>query len=277
MRLRGLSSWGYHLILFLIAMIVCLFLVLPLVIVVITSLNAAAYSVFPPTGLSLRWYENLLSQPQFLHAFGNSVFSSVCATLLALVAGTLAALAIQRFEFPGRSLLRAIFMSPMVVPKIALGIAYLILFSKLQIAGGLLALILGEAVTILPFVLSIIGSTLANVRREHEEAASDLGAGPLRVFFTVTLPQIRLGLLMSGAIAFIFTFDQVETALLILRPENNTLPIELFLYMEKWQDPTIAVVSTVMLLIALVLFFGLKLILRSVPEVQRVLGPKENE
>ncbi|RRJ64981.1 ABC transporter permease [Paenibacillus oralis] len=258
-----------------IALAVCLFLIAPLIIVVITSLNPASYSVFPPQGLSLRWYENLASQPQFLRAFRNSVIASGCATLLALTAGTLAALAIQRYRFPGRNLLRAIFMSPMVVPKIALGVAYLILFSRLKIAGGLFALILGEAVTILPFVLSIIGSTLANLKKEYEEAAADLGAGPVRTFFTVTLPQMRMGLLLSGALSFIFTFDQVETALLILRPQNNTLPIELFLYMEKWQDPTIAVVSTLMLLLALVLFLGFGFLLRSAPQVQQVLGKKD--
>ena len=259
------------------AWLVCIFLATPLVIVVITSLNSAAYSVFPPKGLSFRWYENLTSQPQFLQAFGNSVFTSLCSTLLALVAGTLAALAIQRYEFPGRNLLRAIFMSPMVVPKIALGVAYLILFSKLKIAGGLFALILGEAVTVLPFVLAIVGSTLANIKKEYEEAAADLGAGPIWVFFTVTLPQMRLGLLLSGALSFIFTFDQVETALLILRPPNYTLPIELFLYMEKWQDPTIAVVSTLMLLFAILLFFGLKLLLRSVPEVQKFVNKQHDK
>ncbi|MEJ8306318.1 ABC transporter permease [Saccharibacillus sacchari] len=256
---------------------VCLFIAVPLLIVVLSSLNETSYSVFPPKGLSLRWYENLSQQPQFLRALGNSVIASGGATLLALFTGTLAAVAIHRYPFPGVNALRALFMSPMVVPKIALGVAYLILFSKMRIAGGLFALILGEAVIVFPFVLAFVGSALAQTKPEYEEAASDLGAGPVRAFLTVTLPQLRTSLLLSAAISFIFTFDQVETALLILRPENNTLPIELFLYMEKWQDPTIAVVSTIMLLAAVAVFLILKVVLRSVPDVQRVLRAGDEE
>ncbi|MEK8127174.1 ABC transporter permease [Paenibacillus filicis] len=254
---------------------VCIYLLAPLVMIVLTSLSTVSYGKFPPQGLSLKWYAHLGTQTQFAQALWNSIIASAGATLLALVTGTLAALAIQRYSFPGSNLLRSFFMSPMVVPKITLGVAYLILFSKMKIAGGLFALILGEAVTVLPFVLSIVGSTLANVKRVHEEAAADLGAGPLRVFFTVTLPQMKLGLIMSAAISFVFTFDQVETALLILRQDSYTLPIQLFLYMEKWQDPTIAVVSVVFIVLALAVFFGLKLVLRSAPGMSRIFGGKE--
>jgi putative spermidine/putrescine transport system permease protein len=269
------SRYSIGPLLFAAAMLVCLFLLAPLVIVIVTSFSSVSYNSFPQPGLSLQWYHHLGSQPQFLKAFINSILLSGGATLLALVVGTLAALAVQRFSFPGRSFLRSFFMSPMVVPKIALGVAYLILFSRMKIAGGIPSLILGEAVTVMPFVFSILGSTLANVKRVHEEAAADLGAGPLRVFFTVTLPQMRMGLLLSGTISFIFTFDQVETALLVLRPKSYTLPIELFLYMEKWQDPTIAVISTILIVLALAGFFGLKLLLRSAPEVSKFFNKNE--
>lgn len=259
------------------AITVCLFLLAPLAIVVLNSFNSVAYSVFPPPGLSLKWYQHLGTQPQFFRAFWNSVISASGATLIALVGGTLAALAVQRHQFPGRELVRSFFMAPVVVPKIVLGVAYLILLLKLKLFGGLTGLILGHSVIVMPFVFSIITATLANVNRQQEEAASDLGARPLRVFITVTLPQMKMGLILSGAISFIFSFDQVETSIFILRPNSYTLPIEMFIYMEKWQDPTIAVISTGLVTLAMVGFFGIKLLLRSVPDVGRVLDRGEGK
>ncbi|MEK3673243.1 MULTISPECIES: ABC transporter permease [unclassified Paenibacillus] len=254
-----------------------LYLLLPLLMILLTSLSSGTSSKFPPEGLTLEWYSRLGDQKQFMEAFRNSILASAGAVLLALITGTLAALAIVHYPFPGRGLLRAFFMSPMVMPKITLGVAYLILFSKMHIAGGLFALILGEAVIVLPFVLSIVGSALANLNPAHREAAADLGAGPFRIFFTVTLPQLRLSLLLAGSISFVFTFDQVETALLILRQGNYTLPIQLFLYMEKWQDPTVAVVSVVLIAFALALFFAIKLVIRSAPGVENMLGSRTNK
>lgn len=269
------SSYNFKWLLYAAAGAVCLFLASPLIMIILTSFSEGTSSVFPPSKLSLEWYSRLTTQTQFLQAFLNSVIASAGATLLALITGTLASLAILYYRFPGSGLLRAFFMSPMVVPKITLGVAYLILFSRMHIAGGLFALTLGEAVTVFPFVLTIVGSTLANLNSAQREAAADLGAGPVRVFFTVTLPQLRLGLLLAGSISFVFTFDQVETALLILRQGSYTLPIQLFIYMEKWQDPTIAVVSVVLIVFALLLFLAIKLVLRSAPSVDKLFNPKE--
>ncbi|SEN64736.1 MULTISPECIES: ABC transporter permease [unclassified Paenibacillus] len=265
------------LLLYIFAGAVAVYLLLPLLMILLTSVGSGSASTFPPEGLTLKWYANLGEQTQFLVAFKNSLIASTGAVLLALITGTLVALAIVHYPFPGAGILRAFFVSPMVMPKITLGIAYLILFSKMHIAGGLLALILGEAVIVLPFVLTLVGSALANLQPAHREAAADLGAGPLRIFFTITLPQLRLSLLLSGSIAFVFTFDQVEAALLLLRQDSYTLPIQLFLYMEKWQDPTIAVVSVVLIAFALALFMIIKLVLRSVPGLESLFGGRKNK
>ncbi|MDQ0169442.1 ABC transporter permease [Paenibacillus tundrae] len=256
---------------------VAVYLLLPLLMIVMTSVGSGSASKFPPEGFTLKWYANLAEQTQFLHAFKNSLIASTGAVLLALVTGTLASLAIVHYPFRGSGLLRAFFVSPMVMPKITLGIAYLILFSKMHIAGGLFALILGEAVIVLPFVLTIVGSALANLQPVYREAAADMGASPIRIFFTITLPQLKLSLLLSGSIAFVFTFDQVEAALLLLRQDSYTLPIQLFLYMEKWQDPTIAVVSVVLIVFALVLFLLIRLVLRSLTEMEGMLGGRKKQ
>ncbi|GGG85588.1 ABC transporter permease [Paenibacillus radicis (ex Gao et al. 2016)] len=273
----GKKAADFKWVLYVCAGAVGLYLLLPLLMIILTSVSMGASTKFPPEGLTLEWYGKLADQKQFLQAFLNSIAASAGAVALALVAGTLAALAIIQYPFRGSGVLRAFFMSPMVMPKITLGVAYLILFSKMHIAGGLFALILGEAVIVLPFVLSIVGSAMANLNAAHREAAADLGAGPFRIFFTVTLPQLRLSLLLAGSIAFVFTFDQVETALLILRQGSYTLPIQLFLYMEKWQDPTVAVVSVVLIAFALTLFFAIKLVIRSAPGLENLLGSGQNK
>ncbi|WJH29102.1 hypothetical protein N6H13_30185 [Paenibacillus sp. CC-CFT742] len=161
---------------------VAIYLLLPLLMIAFTSIGSGSASKFPPQGFTLEWYANLKEQTQFLDAFKNSLIASAGAVILALVTGTLAAVAIVQYPFPGAGLLRAFFVSPMVMPKITLGIAYLILFSKMHIAGGLFGLVLGEAVIVLPFVLTIVGSALANLKPVHREAAADLGASPWRIF-----------------------------------------------------------------------------------------------
>ncbi|WP_153978826.1 ABC transporter permease [Paenibacillus xylanilyticus] len=254
---------------------VAIYLLLPLLMIAFTSIGSGSASKFPPQGFTLEWYANLKEQTQFLDAFKNSLIASAGAVILALVTGTLAAVAIVQYPFPGAGLLRAFFVSPMVMPKITLGIAYLILFSKMHIAGGLFGLVLGEAVIVLPFVLTIVGSALANLKPVHREAAADLGASPWRIFFTITLPQLKFAMLLSGSIAFVFTFDQVEAALLLLRQDSYTLPIQLFLYMEKWQDPTIAAVSVVLIVGALALFLAIKLVLRSIPGFEGWFGSRK--
>ncbi|MET0744024.1 MAG: hypothetical protein ABWY78_11690, partial [Microvirga sp.] len=96
-----------------------------------------------------------------------------------------------------------------------------------------------------------------------QEAAMDLGAGPLETFFRVILPEISVSMVVAAVFAFVTSFDQVETTLFLVRPGDNTLPIEMFLYLQKWQDPTIAALSTVLILFAVAIIGGLSLVLRN--------------
>jgi putative spermidine/putrescine transport system permease protein len=97
-----------------------------------------------------------------------------------------------------------------------------------------------HVLVILPFVIAMVSASLANFDWTLQEAAMDLGAGPIRTFFRVILPQISLSLAIAGLFAFITSFDQVETTIFMVRTGSNTLPVEMFLYLQKWQDPTIA-------------------------------------
>jgi putative spermidine/putrescine transport system permease protein len=232
------------------------FILLPLGIVVIYSFSSVAYGVFPPPGLSLRWYSHLLHQEAFREAFGRSVVIGLLATALAVVSGLLCALALVRARFPGKEPLRGFLLSPIVMPKIVLGVGWFIFFARLGMQGGIVPITLAHTIVVLPFVINILAANLVGLDVSLEEAAQDLGASALTVLWRIVLPQIRSGLIISALFAFIVSFDQVESSIFLTRGENNTLPIEMFLYMEKWQDPTIAALSTL-----LIGFAGLLLVL----------------
>ena len=246
------------------------YILLPLAIVVFYSFSSVAYGAFPPPGFSLRWYGNLMAQPAFGSAFLRSVGVGLAATAVALVAGLLAALALVRARFPGRETLRAFLLSPIVIPKIVLGVGWFIFFARLGIQGGLLPLVCAHTIVVLPFIVSILAANLVGLDPSLEEAAQDLGAGPPTVLWRIVLPQIRSGLAVSALLAFIVSFDQVESSIFLTRGENNTLPIEMFLYMEKWQDPTIAALSTLLIAFALALVVGGLLVARGT-DLRRIL------
>lgn len=229
------------------------FILLPLVIVIAYSFSSVSYGIFPPPGLSLRWYGTLLSLASFRAAFGRSVTIAVVATALALISGFFGALVLVRARFLGKELLRGFLLSPIVMPKIILGVGWFIFFARLGMQGGVVPITLAHTIVVLPFIINILAANLMGLDISLEEAAQDLGAGMPTVLWRIVLPQIKSGLIFSSLLAFVVSFDQVESSIFLTRGENNTLPIEMFLYMEKWQDPTIAALSAVLILFAAIL------------------------
>ena len=227
-----------------------LFIISPLAIVVLNSFSSTPYNVFPPEGYSLRWYANLAQQGAFAGAAVQSVILATLAATIALAIGTLAAYALVKYALRGRDLIKAFFLAPIVLPNIVLGVALFIFFVRTGAAYTYPALLLTHVLVVTPFVVAIAAAGFANFDWSTEEAAMDLGSGPVQTFFRVVLPQVRAGVVTSGLFAWIISFDQVETTLFLVRPGDTTLPIEMFLYLQKWQDPTIAALSTILILLA---------------------------
>ncbi|MDR7434531.1 MAG: ABC transporter permease subunit [Armatimonadota bacterium] len=171
----------------------------------------------------------------------------ISATTIALLVGFPTSLALARTRLAAGNFLRAFILSPIVIPKIVLGVGWFIFFARISLIGGWIPLILAHTVIVLPFVVAILTANLSGLDPTIEEAAQDLGAGFVKVLWYVILPQIKSGVIISALLAFIVSFDQVESSIFLVRGENNTLPIEMFLYMEKWQDPTIAALSTLLI------------------------------
>lgn len=251
--------------------LVLLFVLMPILFVFVYAFSSVSFAVFPPPGLSTRWFAKLFQQAALLRAAGNSVVVAVSATLISLAAGTLAALALVRYRFRGREMVRAMFLSPLVVPRIAFGIGMLIYAVTVRRFGGLDSLILTHLMLTLPFVISVMAASLVGAERVLEEAAMDLGAGTVQTFLRVTLPQIRTGLAVSGFFAFIISWDQVEASLFLVKTQNLTLPVAMFYYLQDQQDPVIAALSTFLIAIA-VAVAGILLATMHPRDLQRLLG-----
>lgn len=233
--------------------LVLLFMVAPIAIVVINSFNSVAYGAWPPPGLSTRWYQNLADQPGFGDAALLSVEVGLAATALALVCGGLAALAFVRYSFPGRSAINGFLLSPMLVPKVSIGLAAFMLFLRVHVYGSFPSLVLAHTVLVLPFMVTILASGLVRVDRRLEEAAMDLGASPARVLWHVTLPQVQRSLVAALVLSFVISFDEVDATIFMVSPRQPTLPVAMYNYMQKFQDPTLAALSTVLIVATFVL------------------------
>jgi putative spermidine/putrescine transport system permease protein len=229
------------------------FILSPLVFVFVNSFNGSAFNSFPPDGFSLRWYQFVLGYAPFREGMSNSLLIATGSTLLAVPAGMLAALAIVRGRVRARAAVSAFFLSPLVIPRVAIGIAVFMLLIRLRLLGTTGSLVLVHAMLSLPFAIVLLTASLVNVNRTLEEAAMDLGAGPLRTFWKVTLPQIRAGLIVAAVFAFITSFDETEASIFLVRPSNATLPVQMFLYLEQYQNPTLAALSTLLVALTIAL------------------------
>lgn len=258
---RAMPAWRY-IALGAFTIAASLFIVAPLAVVVLNSFNSVAYNVFPPEGLSLRWYQNLFAQDVFYAAAWRSIVLASLSTAIALVIGVMAAYALVRYRLPAANLTKAFLLSPIVLPKIVLGVALFMFFVRVRMLDNYSSLLVTHVLVILPFVIAMVSASLANFDWTLQEAAMDLGARPLRAFLKVVLPQISLSVAIAGVFAFVTSFDQVETTIFMVRTGSNTLPVEMFLYLQKWQDPTIAALSSLLILFAIALVLLISAMMR---------------
>jgi putative spermidine/putrescine transport system permease protein len=235
--------------------LVLVFMAAPLVIVVVNAFNRSPYSEWPPTGFSLHWFDEVFAYAPFRSGFANSLVIGACATAIALVTGAMAAYALTRYRIRAGRAIRLSYFAPLTVPRVAIGFGLFALFisTRSNLYGSIAGLVLAPSLHVLPFVVTIIAATRAGIDPALEEAARDLGAGSLRTFVKVTLPQMRTGFVVSALFAFITSFDELETSIFLVRPSNNTLPVAMFLYLEQQQTPALAALSTLLIAFTLVI------------------------
>lgn len=238
----------------LIAALVMLFLLAPLVIIVIASFTPTALITFPPQGFSLKWYANIFSSStHFMEGLLNSLKIGILATALDVILGVTAALSICRYDFKGKNVLLNYFTSPMYVPSVAFAFVLLQVYSQIGGIPGMARIFIGHFVIILPYIVRNTVSVLHVFNWTLEDAATSLGANPIQVFFKITIPIARPGILAGALLAFLYSFDEVALSSLLSTPKFITLPIRIMNYMELTFDPTLAAISTLLILASLVL------------------------
>jgi putative spermidine/putrescine transport system permease protein len=236
------------------ASLVLAFLVLPILAVVPASFNKASFIYLPPKAYSGVWYERFLADAEWRSSLVNSVEVALLATALAVVLGTLAAIGLRRISGRARAGLTALFLAPMIVPVIVTAVALYRSALDVGLSGTILGMALGHTLLALPFVVINVGIALRAVDDNWLRAASGLGAGPLTVFRTVTLPNIVPGIVGGGIFSFITSFDEVIIAVFLAGYANKTLPVKAWESIRLEFTPVIAVAATVMIALAIVLF-----------------------
>jgi putative spermidine/putrescine transport system permease protein len=205
--------------------------------------------VWPPSGFSLRWFEQALANPEITEAFINSLLAATGATAIALVLGTLAAMAVQRFEFFGRNSLSFLLVLPIALPGVVTGIALSSTFQTVGIEFGLMTIIVGHATFCVVLAYNNVIARLRRLPRSPEEASADLGADTWVTFRRITMPGMRTALLSGGLLAFALSFDEVIVTLFTAGAGTQTIPLFVLAAMQR---PTALPVVNVVAMILVV-------------------------
>jgi putative spermidine/putrescine transport system permease protein len=227
--------------------VVLCFILTPIWITVVVSFNKGNYMVFPPDGLSFRWYLEFFNDYTWMAVFKNSLLVAVPTMVLSTVIGVLSALGYMRRKFPGRNLVNLAIMMPFLVPGILIGICLLIFVHKIHLNGTYAAVVIGHCLWGIPTVFLLVQAVLAGYDFSIEDAARDLGAGPIKTFFSITLPCIRTGVLTAMIFSFITSFGEFNIALFLTAPQTLTMPVQIWNSLKYEVTPIVAAVSTVMI------------------------------
>ena len=228
------------------------FILAPLVVVIAVSFTSRGYISLPTDGLSLRWFEAILEQRQFINAFLMSSWLAFVAATVAIILAVPAALALARYRFPGRSTLMAFFLSPLMIPHVVMGIAFLRFFNLAGLSGSFGWLSMTHVIVVFPYALRLTLASAIGMNRDAELAARSLGAGPGTVFRRIVLPLIVPGVAGGWMLAFIQSFDEVTMTIFVATPGNTTLPVAMYSYISQSIDPLVASVSTVLIVATLI-------------------------
>lgn len=227
----------------------------PVLIVIIISFFSTEIVSFPPEALTLHWYANAWSKPEFAQGFKYSIEIAFLSALMGVPIGTAAAIAIARSRLWFKSAISHALLGPLAIPGIVLGAAlYICLVNAenwldVDLVGGLGALVAAHVLLTIPWTVRLIAASLEGLDQAPEEAAASLGAQPWTVFWRVTLPALRSGILAASLFSFITSFENLEISLLLVAPSQTTLPVAMLSYLKYRMDPTLAAVATVQILI----------------------------
>lgn len=234
------------------------FLMAPIVVLIFSAFNDGRFFRFPPSDLSLRWFVAAMESAEYRRALWNSTIIALMATAISVGLGLAAAIGLERGRFGNRMLIEALLLAPLTLPLIVWAIGLLQIYAHLGISGSLGGLILAHSTITLPFSVRILLATIRQIDPGLEQAALSLGATPARAFLRVTLPLALPGILVSAAISFVVSFNEVIVSTFIAGAGWITFPVRLYSQLRgQGIDPiTLAIGAMVVaaLLIAVIVF-----------------------
>ena len=267
--------------LWVVAIPIFVFLLLPSLIVVPMSLTPSNFLEFPPSGISLHTFGDFFGDESWRRSVYSSFVVASIASAVALPVATLAALALWDNRLPGRGIITGVILMPIVIPLVVLALADFAFLAKYQLVGTRLGIALAHSVVVMPYVFVVVAASLAGLNPELIRAARSLGSNHVSVFWHVLLPVLRSGLVAGGVFAFAISFDETVIAYFLQGPDATTLPVKMFTEIQFDLTPTIAAASTIMLLVTTLLLI-LQIVLmarrsRVALVIQGSHGPKELE
>lgn len=243
----------------LITALVLLFLFVPLIIVVLFSFHESASLSFPFEGFSTRWYDEVFASETFTGAITSSLILAATTAGVTFVLGTLAAYGVTRSPSQLRGPLTLLFFLPITLPPLFIGIALLSAFSRVEITPSLFTIAVAHSIFAFPFFFLVARLALDRLDPMLEETAADLGAGPARRFVKVTMPQVLPVLIGAAALAFMISLDEFVITFFVAGSET-TLPLFIFSRLRQTLDPSINVVSTLLMGVTLLLWVAALLV-----------------
>lgn len=249
----GGVPYGVKLLSLVLVTAIAIFMLVPLMVVIGSSVSASEFLVFPPRGLSLRWYGEVLQSDAYLAAAKTSLELALVTVVVSVTIGTGAAIALTMFRFPGGSFLSAMFLSPLILPSLIFAIGLLMVFSAYGDGPSFTGLVVGHVVITLPYVIRTVSAALADMDPHLDEASRMMGANWWQRYLLVILPQCRAGMAAGAFFVFNISFDDAVVALFMRAPDVETLPMRIYSSLEFSPDPSVAAVSTIMIGITVVL------------------------
>jgi spermidine/putrescine transport system permease protein len=233
-------------------LLVFAFLYLPIAVLILYSFNRDGVGGFPPRHFTLDWYRQLFADAAIWDSVLNSLLVALGAVALSLTLGLLAALALDRADFPGKSVFRRLVLLPLILPGIITGLSLLMfaVFAGFQLS--LLTVFLGHGTALISVATTELFAGLQKMDRAQEEASLDLGATPFQTFWRVTLPNLKLSLVAAGLLIFTLSMDEIAVSFFLIG-RDNTLPLEIWARLRRGITPEINAVSALIFVISVIL------------------------
>ncbi|MBW4508704.1 MAG: ABC transporter permease [Scytonematopsis contorta HA4267-MV1] len=239
---------------------------LPIGVLAFYSFNKSPYSA-TWQGFTLQWYRNLFADERILSSLKNSLLVAGCAVSISAVLGTLMAVGLARYRFPGKGLYQGVTYLPLIIPDIAIAVATLVFLAAFAVPLSIWTIVAAHVVFCLAYIGLVVSSRLTNLNSHLEEAALDLGATPVQAFIQVLLPQLMPGIIAGCLLAFVLSLDDFLIASFTAGSGSNTLPMEIFSRIRSGVKPDINALSVILI--------SASAIVALIAELIRASGEKE--